>query len=370
MIESVEAKMRGQAYPAINDADFAVLPIPLPPLAEQHRIVAKVDELMGLCDRLQSAQQNRESQRDRLVAASLHHLNQSADGEFGDRARFYFNHLSRLTVRSEHIKELRQTILNLAVCGKLVPQDPSDETVLALLEKIQLEKKELITKGRIRKEKSLLPLNKNDIPFIIPSSWEWVKIGNASLFTEYGTSQQSAHSEFGVPVLKMGDIQSGRIILGDQKKVSETIADLPTLYLEKFDLLYNRTNSAELVGKTGIYLGKDNEYTFASYLIRIRCSINLSNPFYFNLAMNAPFFRATQITPHLKQQCGQANVNGTILKNMVIPLPPLAEQHRIVAKVDELMALCDRLETQLTTTQTTSRQLLESLLHKALNPSV
>ncbi|WP_310481062.1 restriction endonuclease subunit S, partial [Chamaesiphon sp. VAR_48_metabat_403] len=280
--------------------------------------------------------------------------------------QFYFDRLPKLTTRSEHIKQLRQTILNLAVCGKLVPQDPNDEPASELLKRIQMEKKELIAHGRIRKEKPLLPLTTSNIPFVIPPSWEWVKIGIASLFTEYGTSQQSAHSEFGVPVLKMGDIQDGKVVLGGQKKVSENIDDLPGLYLKNLDLLYNRTNSAELVGKTGIYLGNNDKYTFASYLIRIHYSSISSSPFYFNLTMNAPFFRATQITPHLKQQCGQANVNGTILKNMAIPLPPLAEQHRIVAKVDELMGLCDRLEAQIDITETDSHRLLESLLHEAL----
>jgi type I restriction enzyme S subunit len=94
------------------------------------------------------------------------------------------------------------------------------------------------------------------------------------------------------------------------------------------------------------------------------------NPVYFNLAMNAPYFRETQIIPHLKQQCGQANVNGTILKNMLVPIPPLAEQQRIVAKVDQLMALCDQLEAQLTTAEADSRRLLEAVLRDALQPSV
>ena len=350
----------------LNRESISNIILPLPPLAEQHRIVAKVDELMGLCDRLEAAQKDRESQRDRLVASSLHYLNQAAEKEeFRDRVQFYFDRLPKLTTRSEHIKQLRQTILNLAACGKLVPQDPNDEPASELLDRIQMEKKELIAHGRIRKEKPLLPLTISNIPFTIPPSWEWVKIGIASLFIEYGTSQQSAHSEFGVPVLKMGDIQDGKVILGGQKKVSETIDDLPGLYLKNLDLLYNRTNSAELVGKTGIYFGDNDKYTFASYLIRIHCSSISSSPFYFNLAMNAPFFRATQITPHLKQQCGQANVNGTILKNMAIPLPPLAEQDRIVAKVDELMGLCDRLETQISIIETDSRRLLESLLHEA-----
>jgi type I restriction enzyme, S subunit len=350
----------------LNRESISNIILPLPPLAEQHRIVTKVDELMGLCDRLEAAQKDRESQRDRLVASSLNYLNQATDpAEFRDRAQFYFDRLPKLTTRSEHIKQLRQTILNLAICGKLVPQDPNDEPASVLLDRIQMEKKELIAHGRIRKEKPLLPLTTSNIPFMIPPSWEWVKIGIASLFTEYGTSQQSSHSEFGVPVLKMGDIQNGKVILGGQKKVSETIDDLPGLYLKNLDLLYNRTNSAELVGKTGIYLGDNDKYTFASYLIRIHCSSISSSPFYFNLAMNAPFFRTTQITPHLKQQCGQANVNGTILKNMAIPLPPLAEQYQIVAKVDELMGLCDRLEAQISITETDSRRLLESLLHGA-----
>jgi type I restriction enzyme S subunit len=150
-------------------------------------------------------------------------------------------------------------------------------------------------------------------------------------------------------------------------KVPRNIDDLPALFLKKFDLLYNRTNSAELVGKTGIYLGEDDAFTFASYLIRLRFAIEFTNPRYVNLVLNAPYFRETQVVPHLKQQCGQANVNGTKLKNMLVPLPPLAEQERIVAKVDELMALCDETESRLTTTTTTRRQLLEVSLHEALN---
>jgi type I restriction enzyme, S subunit len=167
-------------------------------------------------------------------------------------------------------------------------------------------------------------------------------------------------------VLKMGDIQNGQVILGGQKKVRRQIDDLPELFLKRFDLLYNRTNSAELVGKTGIYLGDDDAYTFASYLIRIRFVNELTNPVYVNLAMSAAYFRETQIVPELQQQCGQANVNGTKLRNMMIPLPPLAEQRRIVAKVDELMSLCDRLEGQLAATRTESRHLLEAVLHEAL----
>jgi type I restriction enzyme S subunit len=116
-------------------------------------------------------------------------------------------------------------------------------------------------------------------------------------------------------------------------------------------------------------MGEDDSYTFASYLIRIRFPDRFVNPIYANLAMNAPYFRVTQIEPELKQQCGQANVNGTTMRNMLIPLPPLSEQHRIVTKVDVLMVLCDQLEAQLTTAQAEASRLLESVLHNALNGS-
>ena len=139
-----------------------VATFPLPPLAEQHRIVAKVDELMALCDQLEAVKTEREQSRDRLVAASLHRLNSPADtaetdapdlparqaDAFRAHARFVFNHLPRLTTCPEHIKQLRQTILNFAVRGKLVPQDPNDEPAAKLLKRIQEEKARLVKKGR------------------------------------------------------------------------------------------------------------------------------------------------------------------------------------------------------------------------------
>ena len=164
----------------------------------------------------------------------------------------------------------------------------------------------------------------------------------------------------------MGNIQDGAVVWGDEKKIPAPSEELPALFLKQFDLLYNRTNSAELVGKTGIYLGEDDCKTFASYLIRIQLSRRSSSPHYVNLAMNAPVFRETQIVPLIKKQTGQANVNGTALKNMLIPLPPLPEQHRIVAKVDELMALCDRLEKKLAGGDDTRRRMLDALLHEVL----
>ncbi len=363
----IDGKASGTTFREVSGKIIANLPFPLPPLAEQHRIVAKVDELMALCDRLAAAQAERESRRDRLVAASLHHLNNGADAEsLREHARFHLRYLPRLTTRPEHIQQLRQTILDFAVRGQLVPQDPNDEPAAELLERIKMKKALLIKDGALRKEKSLPPVVEDEAPFNIPTTWSWARIGTCSLLTEYGTSVKSGHVENGIPVLKMGDVRDGKLRLGGQKKIPRSIEDLPQLFLKRFDLLYNRTNSAELVGKTGIYLGDDDVYTFASYLIRIRFLIDLASPIYANLAMNAPYFRKTQILPELQQQCGQANVNGTKLRNMVIPVPPLAEQRRIVAKVDELMSLCNRLEVQVRDGQVIQRHLTDAVLHVAV----
>ena len=344
--------------------------VPLPPLAEQRRIVAKVDELMALCDRLEVARAEREATRDRLSAASLARLN-APDPDpdtFQNHAAFALENLAPLTTRLDQIKGLRQTILNLAACGKLVEQDPNDEPTGEALERIRIEREGLVQRKIIRLERPLAKIGTDEPPFEIPLQWQWKRIGEVALFTQYGTSTKSIPSEQGVPVLTMGNIQDGVVVWGNEKKIPATSDEFPALFLKQFDLLYNRTNSAELVGKTGIYLGEDDCKTFASYLIRVQLSKTSSSPRYMNLVMNAPVFRETQIIPLIKKQTGQANVNGTALKNMLVPLPPLPEQHRIVAKVDELMALCDRLEINLGIADTGRQHLLESLLRDVLVP--
>jgi type I restriction enzyme S subunit len=266
------------------------------------------------------------------------------------------------------IARLRRFMLDLAVRGKLAIQAADDEPGSELIRQIQAEKLRRTKEGSLRKEKPVSPAVEDETaPFPLPTGWVWTRIGTCSLLTEYGTSVKADRSETGIPVLGMSDIQGGRVNLGNQKKVHPQIEDLPQLFLKRFDLLYNRTNSAELVGKTGIYLGDDDGYTFASYLIRIRFIRDFTNPVYCNLAMNAPYFRNTQIVPELRQQCGQANVNGSKLRNMLIPLPPLAEQHRIVAKVEELMDLCDQLEQGINENTAKRHELREAMLYHALN---
>lgn len=351
----------------ISASKFSQLLLPIPPLAEQSRIVVKVNGLMALCDQLEQRQTDSHAAHETLVETLLATLTSVADqGKFAKAWQRIADHFDTLFITEHSIDQLKQTILQLAVMGKLVPQDPNDEPASVLLENIAEKKVRLVNESKIKKQKPLLEIGEDEKPFELPDGWEWARIGDASLFTEYGMSEKTFDGINGIPVLKMGDIQDGKVILGGQKLVPENMEGLPSLYLKKWDVLYNRTNSAELVGKTGIYDGPDDAYTFASYLVRIRCSEECVHPIYLNLSMNTTLFRLTQIEPHLKQQCGQANVNATIMKNMIVPVPPIHEQHRIVAKVDELMVLCDTMKARVNEAQATQVQLADAIVQQAV----
>jgi type I restriction enzyme S subunit len=333
---------------------------------------------MVLCDQLEQQQVDHQTTHQTLVETLLNGLVESAKSqaksEVNDQQSTadYFNqliaeHFDTLFTTEQSIDQLKQTILQLAVMGKLVPQDTNDEPASVLLEKIAEEKTRLIKAGEIKKQKALPAIGEDEKPYKLPGKWQWSRIGTSSLSTDYGLSEKTFDNPIGIPVLKMGDIKNGEVILGGQKTIPGEVEGLPELFLKEGDLLYNRTNSAELVGKTGVFIGSENIYTFASYLIRIRLSQHFIIPKYLNICMNSPTFRTTQINPHLKQQCGQANVNGTIMKNMRVPIPPYNEQHRIVTKVNHLLTLCDSLKANLNQAQTTQTYLADAIVKQAVN---
>ena len=210
MVTSVEEKMRGQAYPAINDSDFARLLFPLPPLAEQHRIVTKVDELMALCDRLEVARTKREATLDRLSASSLARLDVPDPDPmvFRNHAAFALDHLTLLTTRRDQIKALHQTILNLAVRGKLVAQDPTEEPASELLGKIETKRKKLYAAKLIPKPKPLPLLEDMANLFSLPDGWMWSMLGELCYQVADGPhfSPQYVPAGEGVPFLEVAPV--------------------------------------------------------------------------------------------------------------------------------------------------------------------
>ena len=247
MVASVEEKMRGQAYPAIKDSDFALLLFPLPPLAEQHRIVAKVDELMALCDRLEVARTKREATRDRLAEASLARLG-APDPDpmvFRNHAAFALEHLTSLTTRRDQIKFLRQTILNLAVRGTLVAQDPNDEPAAELLKRIAKEKARLGKKAELRQQKPPGLGDVNVVPFQLKAGWQAVTVEQVLVELRTGpfgsALHQSDYQVGGVPVVNPASIQNENIIPIEKMAVGVAILNrLSTFKLKAGDIVMGR----------------------------------------------------------------------------------------------------------------------------------
>ncbi len=360
---SIIAMGRGIAFPSVSRQQIEELPVPLPPFTEQHRIVAKVDELMALCDRLEAAQAERENRRNRLAAASLHRLNNGADaGSFRTHVRFHLRHLPRLTTRIEHIKQLRQTILNLAVRGKLVPQDLNDEPASKLIARIQSEKGRRTKTRRMMREPQLPPIDEDNAPFELPSGWVWARFPELGIFGR----GKSKHRPRNDPSLFEGGthllVQTGDVARsnGFIKTFTGKYNEVGLAQSEKWPKGTLCVTIAANIADSGIL---SFDACFPDSVVGFIPSLPFENASYFEYFVRTAKGGLLQFAPATAQK----NINLGILNEVLIPIPPLAEQDRIVAKVDELMGICDRLESQIRTTQTESHGLLEATLHRALS---
>jgi type I restriction enzyme, S subunit len=348
------------------------LQVPLPPLAEQRRIVAKVDELMALCDRLEAARAEREAARDRLAAASLARLNAPDPATFQDDARFALDTLQALTTRPDQIKQLRQTILNLAVRGKLVPQDPTDEPAAELLKRIAKEKARLVNAGKVKKEKQLDLIDDATKPYELPHAWEWVRLDVLTQLITKGSSPKwqgvnYVSADEGILFVTSENVGNYELRkLDDLKYVESRFAEIePRSMLQTGDILMNLVGAS--IGRTALYNltveANINQAVALIRLIELQEGPNVDYLLhYFNSPSAIEFMLGSRVTT------AQPNMSLTDAREFTIPLPPLAEQHRIVAKVDALMALCDRLEASLAAAAATRRRLLDALLAEALAP--
>ena len=367
MVTSVEEKMHGQAYPAINDSDFALLLFPLPPLAEQHRIVAKVDELMALCDRLEVARTKGEVTRDRLLASSLARLD-APDPDpmvFRNHAAFALENLTPLTTRRDQIKALRQTILNLAVRGKLVVQDPKDEPASELLKRITKKKARLVKVRGIGREKPLPPISDDQTELEIPNSWSWCRLGSLSKFVTSGSRDWAKYySQEGAVFVRMGNLSKAHYRLRlDQIQRVQLPSDQEGIRtrLETGDLLISITGD---VGMLGLITENFGEAYINQHIAMVR-PVDEMKGCYLAELFRSPFAQNQFNAP---QRGIKNSFRLTDVTQFLVPLPPIDEQHRIVAKLDELMVLCDRLEASLAIGDNTRCRLLGALLTEALEP--
>ena len=238
-------------------------------------------------------------------------------------------------------KKLRQKILDLAIHGKLVPQDPNDEPASVLLERIRAEKERLIKEGKIKRSKksSSDTPHYEKVPFEVPERWEWSNVESFTYDIQYGTSEKSSN-EGDVPVLRMGNISRIGTIDFTDLVYSSNKDDIIKYALLKDDLLFNRTNSSEWVGKTAIFKS-DSPAIYAGYLIRVRCI--LVCPDYINFVLNSSYHR--EWCNSIKTDAvNQSNINAQKLSKHLIPIPPYEEQLRIVAETKKWMSVIDKME--------------------------
>ena len=339
-----ESKL-GIAVQNVNATKLKKIALPIAPLPEQHRIVAKIEEFFTKLD---------------AGISELHKV-------------------------QSQLKRYRQSVLKAAFEGKLTEawrakHQGGIEPASVLLERILKERREkweaeqleqMKAKGKIPKDskwktkyKEPMAPDTSNLPEL-PEGWTWATVEQLLTKIQYGSSKKTGDDSNGVPVLRMGNIVDGKIALDNLKYLPKEHDEFPELLLNKGDLLFNRTNSRELVGKTAVYTGNPNPCSFASYLIRVRFNLHIDSmivSYYINSV-----YGKNWILSVVSQQAGQANVNGTKLKLLTVPMPPEKEQQILVEEVERYLSAADEVEKTITAELKRAEQLRQSILKRAFS---
>ena len=299
--EQFADSVSGAVVKNLNSDKVANSVFPLPPLAEQHRIVAKVEKLMAEIDELEN------------VENELHALKTAFPGD------------------------MKAALLQAAMQGKLTTQRKEDGDARDLLKQIVKEKAQLIKEKKIKKEKPLPEITEEEIPFDVPENWVWVRWGDLSFSIQYGYNAP-AKDTGRIKMVRISDIHNNRIIWNKVPFCDIEETEIDNYLLQPKDILFARTGGT--VGKSYLVQDVTENAIYAGYLIRTRYSEKLS-PKYLKFFMECELYWS-QLRQGQTQGC-QPNCNGQTLSKMILPLPPLAEQHRIVSKLEKLLPLCDGL---------------------------
>lgn len=367
--QEIKAAGHGVSMVHMTKEKMEKLVVPVPPLAEQHRIVAKVDELMILCDRLEAQQADAESAHVQLVRALLDSLTQASDStDFAANWQRLSEHFHTLFTTESSIDVLKQTLLQLAVMGKLVPQDPNDEPASEFVKRSQTEKQSYLAKSKARKQKDLAADLQHAPPFDVPAGWEWQTIDNVLHVTGGVTLGRKLGNRklLSKPYLRVANVQRGRLEMERIKEVEVPEDEVEKYLLRNGDLLITEGGDWDKVGRTAIWRDELPECLHQNHVFRARAVTtgweSRWAEIYLNSASAREYFAGSS-----KQTTNLASINMTQLRACAFPLPPLREQQRIVAKVDQLIALCDQLKTRLTQARQLNEQLASTLVERALS---
>jgi type I restriction enzyme S subunit len=352
LANGLQAKAAGGAQPFVSLGFLRNLVIALPPTEEQRRLVAKIDELMARCDELEKLRGDRDRKQITVHTAALNRLLIAKEqSDFNTAWQFITQHFSELYSVKENVAELRKAILQLAVMGKLVPQDPNDQPASELLKEIEKEKERLIKEGKIKKSKSLPEIKSEEIPYEIPASWQWVRFFTINVVKSELVSAKDypLEKQIAPDSIEKG---SGRLLY--HRTVEESGAKGPNNRFYKNQILYSKIrpslNKAVIAPYSGLCSAD-------MYPIETFVDIN----FMLKSILSEMFLEQVR---QAENRVKMPKLNLDSLGIFLIPLPPLAEQRRIVAKIDQLMALCDNLEKQIDTANSKQTNLLNAVMTK------
>ena len=296
----------GTAQPNLAANCLEQFLFPLPPLAEQKRIVAKIEELLPYLDRYEKAW-NRLEEFNRCFPA-----------------------------------DMQKSILQMAIQGKLVEQRPEEGTGEELYRQIQAEKKRLIQEGKIKKEKPLPEIAEDEVPFEIPEGWKWVYFGELYSLSN-GTASRGTEGGIERPVLRLADLSGNTINTENVRKISLTEREFLSHKVQKDDLLFVRVNGSKERVATAFHYTAEKTISYCDHLFCGHKCSSLVDVDYVMFAFNCWATRK-QLIPEIKTTAGQNTINQTSMARILLPLPPLAEQKRIVARLEEILPLCERLK--------------------------
>ncbi len=332
--------------------------VALPPPNEQRRIVTRLKQLMPLCDELEARQQKKQETRLRLNSAALDKLLTAHEpAEFANHWQRVCDNFDLLYDNPETVGELRKAILQLAVQGKLVRQDPNDEPAAVLLERIKVEKGK-----NAKKLKPLPPVIEDEIYFELPVGWHWARFDDICSYIQRGKGPKYVEKS-DIPVISQKCIQWDGFKLDRARFISPSALEKynEERFLRTGDLLWNSTGTGT-IGRVNAYVHEDNSHdkVVADSHVTIVRPILLNSRFIY-CWIASPIIQ-NEIEEMASGTTNQIELNLSTIKNHLVPLAPLEEQRRIVSKVDQLMALCDELEAKLNQSQTDGVRLMVAVV--------
>ncbi|MGY3567946.1 restriction endonuclease subunit S [Sinomonas sp. RB5] len=346
----------GTTFSEVSGTVMESVPLPLPPLGEQRRIVERIEQLMDLCDELEQQQAAQVEARSALTASTLNRVAE-ADSATNARAgvRVFADHIGLHLVPGEGdlaaLNRVRQTILDLAVRGRLTHQDSEDEPATELLERIASERAKLIRTKAIRRSAPPAKLDPDTLQFEAPTGWTWCTLGELLISNEAGWSPvcpaepRSSLDQWGV--LKLSAVSWRQFFPHEHKVLAAGLAPRPAIEVRDGDFLMSRANTAALVGRSVVVDNPPPRLMMSDLIVRLRF-VDRVTAEYVNVlngtrAVRALYAAVSKGTSDTMRKLSRDQILAT-----PVPLPPIEEQTRIVRRVAELSVLCDHLQSQFT----------------------